>query len=78
MSFELLNLRKAHKSGQVTWWSYNHPTDTTLNINTNDYFNIEKDRFTVGDWLFCTAVNGGCVLHVDSSDPLVISPVNKF
>jgi len=73
MSFELQSLRKFQKSGMVTWWNYTSVNDTVNTISGRGYFELAQDRFTVGDWIYCTGSNGGCILHVDEITPLEMS-----
>jgi hypothetical protein len=73
MAFDLMKFRKVQRSGMNTWWSYVNHTDNLNTIKKRDYFENVKDRFAVGDWVFCTASNGGVLLHVDEIDPLEMS-----
>ena len=73
MAFELMKFRKIHKAGINTWWSYSSFTDTVNDIKKRDYFASSRDRFAVGDWIFCTGSNGGVILHVDEINPLELS-----
>jgi len=73
MAFELMKFRKIHRAGLNTWWSYVNHTDTVNDIKQRDYFITIRERFAVGDWLFCTGSNGGVILHVDEINPLELS-----
>jgi len=44
-------------------------------MGTRGYFEDIKDRFAVGDWIFCTGSNNGCILHVNDIDPLEMNTV---
>ena len=77
MAFELMKFRKIHRAGLNTWWSYVSHTDTVNDIKQRDYFITIRERFAVGDWLFCTGSNGGVILHVDEINPLELSVANQ-
>ena len=77
MAFELTKFRKIHRAGLNTWWSYVNHTDTVNDIKQRDYFITLRERFAVGDWLFCTGSNGGVILHVDEINPLELSVASQ-
>ena len=75
MAYESRNFRKVQRVGINTWWQYNSLEDTVKTIGTRGYFEDVKDRFAVGDWIFCTGSNNGCILHVNDIDPLEMNTV---
>jgi hypothetical protein len=70
MAFESKNFRKVQRVGINTWWQYNTLEDTARTVNTRGYFEDVRERFAVGDWIFCTNSDKGCILHVNEIDPL--------
>ena len=70
MAFQLAKFRKIQKSGLNTWWSYVNHSETIKDIQARDYFSSTRDRFAVGDWIFCTGSTGSVILHVDDINPL--------
>tara|TARA_R110000868_G_scaffold9620_7_gene47650 strand:+ start:6286 stop:6519 length:234 start_codon:yes stop_codon:yes gene_type:complete len=70
MTLELAKFRKIQKSGLHTWWSYVNHAETIRDIRARDYFASTRDRFAVGDWIFCTGSTGSVILHVDEINPL--------
>lgn len=75
MAFISANLRKVQRVGITTWWQYNKIDDTAKTIGTRGYFEDVRERFAVGDWIFCTASDKGCILHVNEIDPLEMNVI---
>jgi hypothetical protein len=70
MAFESRNFRKLQRVGINTWWQYSTLQDTAKTVGGRGYFSEAQDRFAVGDWIFCSGNDKGCVLHVNDIDPL--------
>jgi len=72
MPFVPSNLRSVNNPGLqfFTYWTLE---DTVRAVKHRGYFQDAQPILSVGSWIFVTASNGSCILHVDEIEPLELA-----